>query len=417
MKRLTLWIFGLCAACMTAQAQLTLEECYRAARENYPLVRQLGLIERTEEFTLSNAAKGYLPQLSFSGKASYQSDVTKIPFSIPGIEPGMDNDQYQLVLELNQTIWDGGAIRRRKDEIRAGTDVRKQQVEVSLYALNERVNQLFFGILLLDAQLEQNALLQAQLERNHAQVAACLEQGVASAADLDAVSVEQLNARQTAGELKVRRKAYAEVLGWLTGKERLEEAELAVPSGELSDLRQNRRPELELYASQRGELAAQEKSLTARYMPRLGLFAQGAYGDPGLNMLKGGFEPYYLAGVRLSWSIGDLYTRKNDKSLLAVRRNDLDVQEQTFLFNNRMEVTQYRREVERLDTLMKNDEELIRLRENIRRAAEAKVQNGTLTVTEMLREVTAEDLARQARALHRIQRLQALYDMKYATNN
>ena len=151
MKRLTLWIFGLCAACMTAQAQLTLEECYRAARENYSLVRQLGLIERTEEFTLSNAAKGYLPQLSFSGKASYQSDVTKIPFSIPGIEPGMDNDQYQLVLELNQTIWDGGAIRRRKDEIRAGTDVRKQQVEVSLYALNERVNQLFFGILLLDA--------------------------------------------------------------------------------------------------------------------------------------------------------------------------------------------------------------------------------------------------------------------------
>lgn len=414
---MALWILGMCAVSMAGHAQLTLEECYRAARENYPLVRQLGLIERTEAFTLSNAAKGYLPQLSFSGKASYQSDVTKIPFSIPGIEPGMDNDQYQLVLELNQTLWDGGAIRRKKDEIRARSEAQRQEVEVNLYALNERVNELFFGILLIDAQLEQNALLQAQLQRNHAQVEACVEEGVAQAADLDAVSVELLNARQTAGELRVRRKAYAEVLGWLTGKVGLEQETLAVPVADGEEVHSNRRPELDWYASQRQELATQEKSLTARYMPRLGLFAQGAYGDPGLDLLKGGFEPYYVAGVRLSWSLGDLYTRKDDKRLLAVQRDNIDVQESTFLFNNRMEVTRYGREVERLDTLMRNDDELIRLRGNIRRAAEAKVKNGTLTVTEMLREVTAEDQARQARALHEVQRLQALYDIKYATNH
>lgn len=417
MKRIFVWAVGMCAVYGTVSAQLTLEECYRAARENYPLVRQFDLIERTKDFTVENAAKGYFPQLSFSGKASYQSDVTKMPFSIPGVEFGLDNDQYQLVLELNQTVWDGGVVRNRKEEARAKSDVQKGQLEVNLYALNDRVNQLFFGMLLIDAQLAQNALLQAQLARNHGQVSACMQQGVANQADLDAVAVEQLNARQTESELRVNRKAYAEVLGLLTGRKGIDAERLVKPSVTVEPLEENRRPELSLYESQRRQLSVQEKGLTARYMPKLGVFAQGAYGDPGLNMLKGRFEPYYIAGVRLSWNISDLYTRKNDKRLLAASRDDIDVQEAVFRLNNRMETAQQWRTVEKIDTLMKNDDELIRLRTNIRKSAEAKVANGTLTVTEMLREVTAEDQAKQTKALHEIQRLQALYDIKYTMNH
>lgn len=288
---------------------------------------------------------------------------------------------------------------------------------LNLYALNDRVNQLFFGMLLIDAQLAQNALLQAQLARNHGQVSACMQQGIANQADLDAVAVEQLNARQTESELRVNRKAYAEVLGLLTGRKGIDAERLVKPSVTVEPLEENRRPELSLYESQRQQLSVQEKGLTARYMPKLGVFAQGAYGDPGLNMLKGGFEPYYIAGVRLSWNISDLYTRKNDKRLLAASRDDIDVQEAVFRLNNRMETAQQWRTVEKIDTLMKNDDELIRLRTNIRKSAEAKVANGTLTVTEMLREVTAEDQAKQTKALHEIQRLQALYDIKYTMNH
>lgn len=417
MKRFWVWAMGMCALQGTLSAQLTLEACYRAARENYPLVRQFDLIERTKDFTVENATKSYFPQLGFSGKASYQSDVTKMPFSIPGVEFGLDKDQYQLVLELNQTIWDGGAVRNRKEEARAKSEVQKGQLEVNLYALDDRVNQLFFGMLLIDAQLAQNALLQAQLARNHGQVSACMQQGVANQADLDAVAVEQLNARQTESELRVNRKAYAEVLGLLTGRKGIDAERLVKPSATVEPLEENRRPELSLYESQRRQLSVQEKGLTARYMPKLGVFAQGAYGDPGLNMLKGGFEPYYIAELRLSWNISDLYTRKNDKRLLAASRDDIDVQEAVFRLNNRMEAAQHWRTVEKIDTLMKNDDELIRLRTNIRKSAEAKVANGTLTVTEMLREVTAEDQAKQAKALHEIQRLQALYDIKYTMNH
>lgn len=398
-------------------AQLTLEGCQQAARENYPLVRQLDLIERTRDFTLENASKSWLPQLTLSGKVSYQSDVTKMPLAIPGLEFGLDKDQYQAVLELNQTIWDGGAARQRKEEARAGADVRSGQVEVNLYALRDRVNQLFFGILLIDTRLEQNALLQGQLARNYEQVRACVEQGTATPADLDAVSVEQLDARQAEAELRMNRKAYLEVLGMLTGMEGLENETLVRPAGRTSSSAELLRPELSLYASMRKQLDVREKGLDTGIMPRLSLFAQGAYGDPGLNMLKGGFEPYYIAGVRLSWNISGFYTRKNDKRLLDVDRSDIDVQEEAFRLERRMETAQHRRTVERLDTLMKNDDELLRLRANIRKAAEARVEEGTLTVTEMLREVLAEDQARQTKALHEMQRLQALYDMKYVLNH
>ena len=399
-------------------AQITLEECQRKTQENYPLVHQYGLVEKTKEYNLENAAKGYLPQFALSAKASYQSEVTEIPVKLPGVDlKGVPKDQYQVMLELQQKIWDGGGIRMQKKQTTAEAEIEKEKLNVDMYALNSRVNDLYFGILLLDEQLKQNALLQDELERNYRQITAYVENGIANQADLDAVAVEQLNARQTESELRVNRKAYAEVLGLLTGRKGIDAERLVKPSVTVEPLEENRRPELSLYESQRRQLSVQEKGLTARYMPKLGVFAQGAYGDPGLNMLKGGFEPYYIAGVRLSWNISDLYTRKNDKRLLAASRDDIDVQEAVFRLNNRMETAQHWRTVEKIDTLMKNDDELIRLRTNIRKSAEAKVANGTLTVTEMLREVTAEDQAKQTKALHEIQRLQALYDIKYTMNH
>lgn len=395
---------------------LTLDECYKAARENYPLVRQYNLIELSREFTVENAAKGYYPQLSFSASATYQSDVTELPFDIDGVDFGLDKDQYQLVLELQQTVWDGGAIKSEKEQVRAQSDADSRQLDVTMYALNNSVNQLYFGILLIDAQIEQNRLLQELLARNHSQVAAYLEQGVANRADLDAVEVEQIEAAQTEGELHVNRRAYVDVLALLTGLKLTADVFLVKPLGEVPTVGGNNRPELALYDAQRRQIKVKEKGLTAQYMPRLGVFAQSAYGDPGLDILKGGFEFYCVAGIKLSWTIDGLYTRHNDKRLLDLNRSDIDVEEAAFLLNNRMEEAQHSRTVERLEMLMENDDEIIRLRTSIRQSAEAKVANGTLSVTEMLREVTAEDQARQAKAIHEVQRLQAIYDIKYTVN-
>lgn len=389
-------------------------------QDNYPLVRQYDLVEKTKEYNLENAVRGYLPQFALSAKASYQSDVTELPITIPGVDiKGMAKDQYQVMLELQQQIWDGGGIRMQKKKVTAEAEIDREKLNVDMYALNGRVNDLYFGILMLDEQLAQNALLQDELGRNFRQITAYVENGIANQADLDAVKVEQLNTRQKRVELTSSRMAYLKMLSLLMGEVLSPETvlEKPVPQNELSTVSEIRRPELSWFDALGAGLQVQEKALNVRHLPHFGLFVQGAYGNPGLNMLKNEFSPYYIAGVRLSWNFGSLYTLKNDRRVIENKRQQLDSNRDVFLFNTRLEMTQQDQSVRSLEKQMQDDDEIIRLRTNIRRAAEAKVANGTLTVTEMLRELTNESLARQAKAMHEIQRLMGIYQLKYTTNH
>ena len=326
-----------------AYAQITLEECQRKTQDNYPLVHQYGLVEKTKEYNLENAAKGYLPQFALSAKASYQSDVTEIPVKLPGVDlKGLPKDQYQVMLELQQKIWDGGGIRMQKKQTIAEAEVEKEKLNVDMYALNDRVNDLYFGILLLDEQIKQNTLLQDELERNYRQITAYVENGIANQADLDAVKVEQLNTKQKRIDLVSSRAAYLKMLSLLVGEALSPETvlEKPVPQSTVSAVSEIRRPELALFDAQGAGLQVQEKALNVRHLPQFGLFVQGAYGNPGLNMLKNEFSPYYMAGVRLSWNFGSLYTLKNDRRVIEKKRQQLDNNRDVFLFNTRLEMTQ-----------------------------------------------------------------------------
>lgn len=420
MKR-TIFSFAFLLAALSMHAQLTLEECQSQAQANYPLVRQYGLIEKAREYDLSNAGKGYLPQISLSGKATYQSDITKLPVDIPGIDvKTAPKDQYQVMLELQQTLWDGGDIRSRKRLTRAASEVDVEKQNVDMYALNDRVNQLFFGILLLDEQLKQNQLLLDDLGRTHKQVSNYMANGIASQSDLDAVSVERLNTKQHRVELETARQAYLNMLSVFIGKAVSPETTLVKPALEESssvEVGLNNRPELRWYDAQGEQLRVQESALNNRLMPRFGLFVQGAYGNPGLNMLRDEFDTYYMAGVRMSWNFGSLYTLKNDRRKIDNTRRKIETGRDVFLFNTRLEATLQDANVVSMRRQMADDDEIIRLRENIRRAAEAKVENGTLTVTDMLREITNESLARQTKALHEVQLLMNMWELRYTLNS
>lgn len=399
--------------------KVTLEECQQKAQDNYPLAVQYNLIEKAREYNLENASKGYLPQFSLMGKATYQSDVTKLPVQIPNVTiKALSKDQYQAMLELKQNIWDGGEIRSQKKQIKASSDMNREQLKVDMYTLNERVNQIYFSILLLDARLTQNRLLQENLTRSYHQVTAYINNGIANSSDLDAVKVEQLNTRQSETELRISRAAYIQILSLLTGEIMGNNVELEKPSEKVSfETSVNNRPELFLFDAQNESLQATKAALNSRNLPRLGVFVQGAYGNPGLNMLKNEFTPFYIAGVRLTWNFGGLYTLRNDKKIIENNRQILHSNRNTFLFNTHLQATQENSAVQSMRALMHEDNEIIVLRENIRKAAEAKVANGTLTVIEMLRELTAENLARQAKALHEVQLLMNIYQLKHTTNN
>lgn len=417
MKRMILSLSFLFAVAYM-YGQITLEECRQKTQDNYPLVKQYDLIEKTKEYNLNNVSKGYLPQFALSAKASYQSDVTELPVKIPGIDiKSQPKDQYQVMLELKQNIWDGGEIHTKKEMALASSDVEREKLNVDMYALNERVDQLYFSILLLDEQLIQNQLLQGELGRSFRQVSAYMENGIASQSDLDAVRVEQLNTRQKRVELSASRQAYIQMLALLTGEELTENTVLTKPvESEVSPLGDIRRPELMWFDAQSQRLEVQEEALKVGYLPRFGLFVQGAYGNPGLNMLKDEFAPFYIAGVRMSWNFGSLYTLRNDKKLILTGRQQLQNNKDVFLFNTRLQATQQNSGILSMRKQMQDDEEIIRLRTNIRLAAEAKVANGTLTVTDMLREITSESMARQTKALHEIQLLMNIWKLKYTVN-
>lgn len=416
------FIITLAFICLHAPiyGQLSIENCYKKAQANYPQVKQYGLIEQSKEFNISNANKGYLPQVSFSAKATYQSAVTKLPITLPNVTiEGLNKDQYQSVVEVNQSIWDGGVIRNQKKITEASSAVDKQKLDVDMYAINDRVNQLFFGILLIDEQIKQNLLLQDELKRNYNQISAYITNGIANQADLDAVKVNQLSTAQRKVELDATRKAYREMLSALIGEEIKEGTSLVKPSfAEEASLSSTvNRPELRLFEAQSNLFETQKSMVDAKNLPKLGVFVQGGYGNPGLNMLKNEFTPYYVAGARLSWNFGSLYTKKNDKKLLDNNLQNVAIQKETFLFNTNLKMTQQSNEIDKIKQLMRDDDEIIRLRTNIKKASEVKVEHGTLSVTDLLRDINSEDQAKQSKVLHEIQLLISIYNYKNSTNN
>ncbi|MDR2496009.1 MAG: TolC family protein [Tannerellaceae bacterium] len=404
-------------------AQITLVQCYEAARNNYPLVKQYGLIDQTEGYNLSNAAKGWLPQLAVNARASLQSDVTTMPFDadrmaavIPGFSiKTMSKDQYQLTAELSQAIWDGGTIAAVKNMASAQAKAERAGIASELYALNGRVNGLYFGRLLQDELLKQNAILQSELLTNIEKVTAMIANGVANESDRESLRVELLNAQRAAIELQASRKAYVSMLASLTGLSIGDETALALPKLPGLPLSTDiMRPELAALDAQDVLISSQNKRIHAGTMPRLGLFVQGGYGRPGLNMLSNTFEPFYIAGIRLSWNIGSFYTLKNDLHKTEASRRTVDVQRQTFLFNTGLQLLQQKTEVMKMEELIRADREILDLRASIKKAAEAKLANGVISVTDLIREINAEDLARQTAATHRIMQLIAVYNYMYA---
>lgn len=404
-------------------AQLSIEACYEKARANYPLIKQYGLIEKTKEYNLSNAAKGYLPQVTFSAQATYQSDVTEIPINLDaigltGVEiPSVSQDQYKMELALSQTLWDGGAIRSERKTLRTQAEVDQRDMDVSMYAINERVNQLYFGVLLADAQLEQNKVLQAELRRSCEQVSSYIKNGIAQQSDLDAIRVDLLKAKQTEARFEHTKRAYREMLSRLIGEEIGEETRLVKPEAVRPLTKENNRPELELYQAQIRNLRAQDSRITAGMMPKLGLFVTGGYGKPGLDMFEDNFKAYYLAGVRLSWNLGSLYTRKNDRRKIQTGIRSIETQRETFLFNTSLDVAQRNATIDKYIDQLKYDDEIIALRGSVKRASEAKMANGTLSGTDLTRDIHAEQSAIQDKILHEMELLQAIYNLKYVTNN
>lgn len=392
---------------------LTIRDAYQSARRNYPMIRQQDLIEKTRDYSVSNAAKGYLPQLTVQGQATYQSAVTefKLPVSTPGVEfPSISKDQYKVYGEVNQAIYDGGNVRTQVRSHEANAQVETQKLEVELYKLNDRVNQLFFGVLMLEEQLRQNELLKKDINLGIKKVQALIDNGTAFKSNANTLKAELLKADQRTIDLNASRKAYLEMLGLLTGQQTGDSVVLEKPT-ELAVASDINRPELKFYDAQNRSLDVQSQLLDVRTRPKLNFFFQGGYGRPALNILNNGFDPYYITGLRLNWSLSGLYTVRKDRELIRNSRDAIQLQKETFLFNTNLAARQQNAELDRFRQLLMTDDEIIALRESIKTTSAAQLENGVINTNDFLREVNAEDQARQNKILHGIQLLMSEYSL------
>ena len=400
-------------------SKLNIEQAYQLAQKNYPLTKQRGLITKTKEFTVANTAKGYLPVFSLNGQATYQSAVTNFPFTlpIPGFSlPSYSKDQYKIFAEVDQVVYDGGLIKNQQQVASANELIQQQNLEVELYVLYDRINQLFFGALLIDEQLKQNELVKKDIQNGIDKAKALVANGTAYRSSVDELSAQLLQTDQLRVELKANKKAFIEMLGLFINSAVDENIILEKPAVPVL-LDNINRPELLFYDYQKKAYDLQDELLKTQVRPKFSLFAQGGYGRPGLNMLSNDFALYYISGLKLNWNLGSLYTLKNQKQLIDINRKSVDLQKETFLFNTTVIQKQQSAELIKFLELLKKDDAIIALRESVKKVAAAQLENGVLSAHDYINQVNAEDQARQALILHQMQLLQSQYNYQNTVGN
>lgn len=400
-----------------AQQRLSLPQVQQQAAAQLPLLKRKALAAETAKTQTANLNNNFLPQLSLNAQASWQSDVTALNVgNIPGfpkIEP-LSKDQYRATLDVNQLIYDGGINRRQKEMTHLQQLLREEEVNVALQQLKERINNLYLNVLLIDEQQQQLNILFKDIEAGITKVKAQVQYGTAFRSNLALMEAEQLKAQQRRIELQNDREGLLSVLSLYTGQNFAADVLLETPEAPaLAHANNLSRPELQLYQLQDSLYQLQAATVTNKLQPRISAFANTGYGRPGLNMLKNEFAPFITTGIRFSWNLSNFYSKNNDKILAEINRKDIQAQQENFVQQTTAQLRQQQSAISKLQALIGTDRQIIALKTQIKEAAKAQLENGVITASDYLREVNAEDQARQALALHQLQLVQAL--LNYST--
>lgn len=434
---------------LTASAQkLTIDDCLRMARNTYPLIKQYDVVDKISHYTIENANKAWLPQPTILADGMYVSQVSNLNLDVPSADvlglswgtvngqkmlglfhfdsskfqmPHAPRYQYRAGLKVDQTLWDGGQIKATRNQLKAESEVKHSQLDVAMHDLDRKVCQVFLSALLASHQLELNANMEKELDGNYKTVETAYKNGLVTHADVDAVKVEILNMEKQRQQIQAVQEEYLHVLGILIGSEKelasdclvCPDTETLISSVCHSSIIDLKHPELLLLDAQRELIDTRQKLNNTNLLPRIGMFVAGGLGNPGLNMFNDKFTTFYMAGVKLTWNLGGLYTHKNEDRIYELSRRDLSLQKDVFLFNSRMDLTKNSREIEKYKEILAKDNDITALRNNIKRASESKMRNGTITVADLMRDINAEIQARQECVLHEVELLKVLFDQKY----
>lgn len=423
---LLLWSLLFALPLLAQKRTLTIEQCYEMAKNNYPAIHQYKLIEETTDYNLANAKRMLLPRVEVYAQGTYQSEVNTLAapmlqsYQQAGISvDGLSKDQYQLGLNVNQSIWDGGQVSAQQKRIRAQKEVSVKQTDEQMYALRGRVNELYFGACMLKQRSKQNEQVHMLLTKHVDRVQSALDNGTATRTQLDQLLADRVDNEQRQVEIDASLQAFIRMLGVFVG-EKIAVEELTLPK--LTDVvgMQNNRPELYTFQSLKAMYASQRKEVFADLNPKLSFFGSGYYGNPGLDMFESMMDNdwsfNYRVGVTLKWNLSTLYTHKDRLRLLDKQQQQVDVQENVFRFNTRLQETRELLEVEKMRKILTKDDELVQLRRRIRQTAEKQFKLGVIVASDLLREITAESNAQRQQIEHHVGLLSSIYELKHTNN-
>lgn len=389
MKNIVLLIAILFASNLFGQAVLSLDDCYNLLDKNYPLAQQKALLEKQNKIDLEVINKAYLPQFEVSVKATYQSDVTAVPIHIPGVNiPIPNKDQYRATLTANQLIYQGGLIETQTKAKILESEIKQSAVTISLYNLKQKVNLLYFSTLLQD---EKKALIldkQKQLDSRLGEANSAVKNGVALASTSALLEAESLNVTQQLFEIKSTKSALLQTLSKLIGTTILPETIFEHPQISYQESDTLNRPELTYFNLQKKQISEQSNLLEKINYPRISAFAQGGYGNPGLNVFDTNFAGFYMVGVQLNWTVFDWQKNKKQRESLQINQQLIDTQQSTFKLNTNLETLNQLAEINTLTLLLKTNNQIISLREQVLKTAESQLKNGVITSSDYLTELT-----------------------------
>lgn len=426
MKTILLTLMFAAMGLTLAAQDVTLDECIKKAHDNYPLIKKYELIERTAAIDLSDISKSWLPQIGVYAQSTVQNKVPNFPddmrsmLSASGIDlKGMREDQYKVGVDVNQTVWDGGKTKADRDVAQSDAQVKKAATDVNLYAVRERVQDLYFAVLLTEAQVEQTRLTAKLLQNNLDKLRSMLAHGTATQSDADVVEAEYLTVSQNILRLQNNARSYRHMLEIFTGMS-LEDKTLECPPAEMPSNLQPDRPELSHFEAELAKIESLRRQINVSTLPKIGLFAQAYYGYPGYDYFKSmtsrDWTINVMAGIKITYSIDAFYTKKNKQNKLSLAGNDIEVSKDVFLFNNRLTSIQQQSEISRQQAVLAEDARIVELRTSVRKAAESRLANGVIDTTDLLGKITDELTASIRAAYHQIELVKTIYQLKYTLN-
>lgn len=420
----TLILILLCiTSSLSLYGEITIEQCVQKAIANYPVIKKYSLLTTAGKIELSDINRSWLPSISVFSQVTAQNTVPSFPDALTDMIDkmgqqisGLGKVQYKAGIDVAQTIWDGGTSRVRSEISIAHEKVRLAKLDVEMYQVRQRVENLYFAILLTEQQIAQSRITYNLLNENLGKLRSMLHNGTAMQSDLDMMEAQALSVNQNILQAQSAELGYRKALGILVGEE-LGNESLAIPHVDMPADYKSNRPELRLFERQGEYNEIAERLANTSLMPRVGLFAQGYYGYPGLNyfqsMMNREMSVNILAGLKISWNIDSFYTRKNTTKRTAINAAEIAVDREIFLFNSHIQSVSQIQTIESIRNLMKDDSRILTLRANVRKAAESQLANGMIDITALLTKISDENNAILTAKYHEILLLQEIYKLKY----